>query len=90
MKDLVTLKKVPAHIKANLINSDPDFPPLEFFMSERLDPVMEGYAVAKDTVSFRAISATVNYTEELECVLDGGSSIVVMNKDIWKHLGLPL
>ena len=59
-------------------------------MSEKLDPISEGYTVAEDAVSLHAISATINYADELECVLEGGSSIVAMNKDIWKRLRLPL
>src|SRR3984957_18440483 len=90
MKDLTTPKKVPVRADANLVNVEPDFPPLELFMSERLDPVTEGYTVAEDAVSLRAITATINYTDELECVLDGGSSIVAMNNDVWKWLSLPL
>jgi len=90
MKDLTTPKKVPAQVEANLVDSEPNFLPLKSFMLEKLDLVSEGYTVAEDVVSLRVISATINYTDKLECILDSGSSIVAMNKDVWKRLGLPL
>jgi hypothetical protein len=87
---MVMPKKVPVEAETNIIDADPEFPDIEAFLAERIDPVAEGLTVAQDTIPLRAITAVINHTDEAECVLDDGSSIVAMSKDVWKRLGLPL
>lgn len=46
--------------------------------------------VAKDTLPLRCIDALVEGKLMVECVIDPGSQIVAMRKEIWEQLGLPL
>jgi hypothetical protein len=87
---MVTPKKVPVEAETNIIDADPEFPDIEAFLAERINPVAEGLTLAQDTIPLRAITAVINHTDEAECILDDGSSIVAMSKDVWKRLGLPL
>ena len=46
--------------------------------------------VGRDQVPLRCVTAMVNDCADVECLLDNGSSIIVMHVDIWRRIGLPL
>jgi hypothetical protein len=54
-----------------------------------LDRMEDGTIVARHSMPLRCITATVNRTRELTCVLDQGAEIIAMRKDVWQSLGVP-
>jgi hypothetical protein len=49
----------------------------------------EGQYVADDSAPLRTMRARVGDRFEYDCVVDNGSSIVAINKEIWAQLGAP-
>ena len=50
----------------------------------------DGCVVGRDQVPLRCLTAKVNDSEDVECLLDNGCSIIVMHMDVWRRIGLPL
>ena len=46
--------------------------------------------VGKDTMALRTLRPTIGGATEAECILDPGSQIVAMRKDVWDRLGVGL
>jgi len=49
----------------------------------------DGTIVAHHAMPLRTITAKVNNSREVLCILDQGAEIIVMRKDIWQTLGVP-
>jgi hypothetical protein len=50
----------------------------------------DGSVVGRDQVPLRCLTVKVNDSEDVECLIDNGCSIIVMHVDVWRRLGLPL
>jgi hypothetical protein len=88
LKDLTTGRRVPTTMTEVLISD-------KYF--ERDDPVAETYAtdttsliVAEESLPLRAFSGLLDKRTPAECVIDNGSSIVAVRRDIWEKLGTAL
>ena len=46
--------------------------------------------VAADSLPLRCIDATVDGKGPVECILDSGSQIVAIRKEVWVSLGIPI
>jgi hypothetical protein len=50
----------------------------------------DGHVVATDSAPLRTIRARFGDSYEFDCIVDNGSSIVAINKEIWMRLGAPV
>jgi hypothetical protein len=81
-KEQVSGKRIP-------VGSATVYDQAEVYMSN-YTRLADGTVVGRDQVPLRCVTAMVNDSEHIECLLDNGSSIIVMHVDIWRRLGLPL
>ena len=89
LREQTTTKRVPVdYITINeLAGCDPRTIWGDFEGSlERKD---DGTIVARHSVPLRCLTAMVNHTRELTCVLDQGAEIIAMRKEVWQSLGVP-
>ena len=49
----------------------------------------DGTIIARHAMPLRTITAKVNNTRDVTCILDQGAEIIAMRKDIWQTLGVP-
>lgn len=93
LKDLCTAKRVPMSV--NYVETPDEEPQrrgslvLQFEGSTEPDDP-DARIVAADTLPLRVVWPTVGGTARPECVLDPGSQIVAMRKDIWQRIGAAL
>ena len=88
LKDVVSSKKVAAHI----VERDD----IDAFLSTftAIDPVHgktpEDCSTAAISLPLRVIHPTFAPGFSPECILDGGAQAVIIRKDVWERLGVPL
>lgn len=97
VKDIVTTKKISANL-VEVLDSDNSSPSL----SGVSFPVPQSPAVYVDLVKYnngfaaatalplRVIYPNFGHGVEPECILDGGAQVVVMRRDIWERLRVPI
>jgi hypothetical protein len=88
MKDLTTGRRV-ATTLAEVLISDKYFErgeqPVDTLATEA-----SALVVAEDSLPLRAFAGTLDGRTTAECVVDNGSSIVAVRRDIWEKLGTPV
>ena len=87
IKDQIVTKRVTATASANALSANENN--VECFMSalpERTDNII----VADHSVNIRVLDVTLNVNVNVEAILDEGSQIVGIRKDIWEKLGVPI
>jgi hypothetical protein len=81
VKDQITTRKV----AQQNISGAPGM--VQSFMTE-LPPTQEGLKVANHSEELRAIDVLIHGVRTVEGILDEGSQIIAIRKDIWESLGL--
>jgi hypothetical protein len=93
VKDLVVTKKV----SVNNVEADSE-DPVDAYLAAFVNdspPVPLDVAKYEDSAAVHSLPLRVIYPEfapgvQPECILDGGAQIVVMRKDVWEQLQVPL
>ena len=81
-RELVTGRRIPSAAPANAAT---------VLYADSADPAPNnGLVVAVNAAPLRAITATLDNKHSVECIIDGGSSIVAMQKSLWEKIGSPM
>jgi Aspartyl protease len=74
-------------VNANAVLVDPPTPiqSVDSFLNQYRDQY-----VTEHSLPLRVVFPEFENGVHLECILDGGAQVIVMRKDIWEHLDLPL
>lgn len=81
-KDFTTTKRVPVpHETADTALFD--------MLFSQITTDGESQFVADESAPLRTLRARLGDSYEYDCVVDNGSSIVAINKDVWRQLGAP-
>ena len=86
IKDQMAIKRVTSGGASELGTNTPM---VEIFMAALLEPG-DNILVANQAVNLRVLDLTLNDKIQVEAILDEGSQIVGLRKDIWEKLGLPI
>ena len=100
LKELTTTKRVPVTGSANSFEEIEEVEVGNFSnVSQEHDLEQQGrYAVredgtvvvAEDSLPLRCIDVVVADKGPVECILDSGSQIVAIRKEVWQRLGIPI
>lgn len=85
LKEQVTTRKLPPHVKAGAAYVTTDARE-QFQQSYEVHQVFEQLVVAKDSHALRAITPVIEGLHEVECLLDNGSQIVSMSEAVWRYI----